>query len=355
MNIRFFLFTSLLLWFCAPPAAEKFEVTKVAEGIYTIIRAETLKQPLDGNTTVIINDQDVVVVDATQTLTSANAVIGEIKKLTNKPVRYLVNTHWHNDHQQGNMAYQRAWPGLEIVAHQLTREDINTSGAQVLQNRIRQLQNRDAAKKILESGVDQQGQPLSEGTKHRLRERLALPESHLQELQEIKITLPMLTYEQSLTLYRGQRVIQLFSHGPGNTRSDTIIWLPNEKIVISGDLLVSTVPFMSESRPRGWLARLKEIAALDPAIIIPGHGVIQRDRKYLNLHMALLESLIAQVDAALRAGLSLEETRQRVKLDSFRQQYGQGDPSLLGEFDYRVTDTAIDDAYREGKEANQKK
>lgn len=345
----------LLLWFSMPSVAEKFEVTKVADGVYAIIRTETLKQPLDGNTTVIVNDRDVVVVDSTQTLTSARAVIAEIKKLTDKPVRYLINTHWHNDHQQGNLAYQQTWPGLEIIAHRLTREDITSLGAQVLQNRMRQLQNREQAKKTLESGVDGQGQPLTEASKHRLRERLAMPESHLQELQEIKITPPTLTYEHNLTLHRGNREIQIFCHGPGNTRSDTVVWLPNEKIVISGDLLVSTVPFMSESRPRGWLARLKEIAALNPVMIIPGHGSIQRDRQYLDLHTALLESLIAQVDTAIRAGLSAEETRRRVKLDSFRQQYSRGDQFLMNEFDFRVTETAIDDAYQEAKEIGQKK
>lgn len=336
-------------------AAEKFDVIQVADGVYTISRKETLKQPLDGNTTVLINEQDVVVVDATQTLTSARAVIAEIKKLTDKPVRYLINTHWHNDHQQGNLAYLQAWPGLEIVAHRLTREDILTLGAQVLQTRIRQQQNREQAQKILAAGADGQGQALSDASKHRLRERLSLPASHLQELQEIKLAPPTLTYEGQLTLYRGKREIQLFCHGPGNTRSDTIIWLPKERIVISGDLLVSTVTFMSESRPRRWLARLREIAALNPVIIIPGHGAVQRDRQYLALHTALLESLIAQVDAALRAGLSLEETRQQVKLDSFRQQYSQGEPFLLNEFDYRVTEPAITDAFQEAKGANTNK
>lgn len=349
-----FLFLIAGLWSCFTPATEKFAVTRVADGVYCISRTETLQQPLDGNTIVLVNERDVVVVDSTQTLVSARAVIAEIKKLTDKPVRYLINTHWHNDHQQGNLAYQQTWPGLEIIAHRLTREDILTSGAEVLEARLRQMQNREQAQTLLDAGKDAQGQPLSEAIKHRLRVRLSIPVSHEQELQEIKITPPTLTYEGQLTLQRGQRVIQLFSHGPGNTRSDTILWLPHERIVISGDLLVSTVPFMSESRPRGWLARLKEIAALDPVVIIPGHGAVQRDRHYLTQHTALLESLIAQVDAALQAGLSLEETRRRVKLDSFRQQYSQGDAFLANEFDYRVTETAITDAYREGKERNAK-
>lgn len=355
--MKFKLLTALLLLVpvsLLSGSAGPFIVTRVTTDVYAISSTETLRQPLDGNVTVLINERDVMVVDATQTMTSARAVIAEIKKLTDKPVRYLINTHWHNDHQQGNLAFLQAWPGLEIIAHRLTREDILTEGAQVLQTRIRQQQNRAQAQKLLDAGQDAQGQPLSEAVKHRLRERLGIPARHLQELQDITITPPTLSYEGQLTLQRGKREVQLFSHGPGNTRSDTIIWLPHERIVICGDLLTSTVPFMSESRPRGWLARLREIAALDPLVIIPGHGAVQRDRHYLNLHIALLESLIAQVDVALQAGLSLEETRRRVKLDSFRQQYSHGDSFLANEFDYRVTESAIADAYREGKELNAK-
>jgi glyoxylase-like metal-dependent hydrolase (beta-lactamase superfamily II) len=141
--------------------------------------------------------------------------------------------------------------------------------------------------------------------------------------------------------------VRLFSNGPGNTRSDTIVWLPADRILASGDLLVSTVPFMSVSFPRGWLNRLREIDAMDPAVIVPGHGPLQRDRTWLRRHVALLESLIAQVDAARAAHLSLDETRKRVNLDAFRDVYALGDPFLADEFDFRVTEPAVIDAYRE--------
>lgn len=344
-----FLITGLFAWPLAQAPGKKFEVTKVAEGVYVIIKTDTLKQPMEGNVTVIINDEDVVVVDGSQTPSSARTMIAEIRKLTDKPVRYLINTHWHGDHHHGNFVYKETFPGIEIIAHRYTREDISTFGARSLQGQIREFQNRNHQKKALEAGVDRQGRPLPEAVKHRLRQRLEIPDNFLQELQEVKLTLPTLTFDRDLVLQRGSRVIHIFSNGPGNTRSDAIIHLPQEKIVITGDLLVSTVPFMSESRPRGWLARLKEIAALDAAIIIPGHGPIQRDRKYLDMHMALLESLIKQVDAALKDSLSLEEAEKRVTLEEFRRQYSNGDSYLMNEFDYRITRPAIADAYREAK------
>lgn len=328
---------------------QKFEVTKITEGVYVAIRANTLRHPVEGNVTIIVNDKDVVVVDSSRTAASARIIIAEIRKITDKPVRYLINTHWHGDHHHGNSVYRQEYPGVEIIAHRYTREDIVTRGVPSLEGQIRSFGNRERLTQILESGVDLQGKPLQQSTKHRIRQMLEVPDSHLAELKDVKITEPTLSYEQSFTIHRGQREIRSFCNGPGNTRGDSVIYLPQEKIVITGDLLVSTIPFMSESRPRGWLARLKEIAALNAETIIPGHGTLQLDRKYLDLHIALLESLISQVDSCIRDGLSLEETRKRVNLDRFREQYSNGDKFLMDEFDYRVTEPAIEDAYREAK------
>jgi cyclase len=328
-------------------AAERFDVTKVADGVYLISRTEVLKQPLDGNTVVIVGAESVAVVDSTQTSTSAKAVIAEIRRLTPLPVKYLINTHWHNDHLLGNGAYVAAFPGVQIVAHELTREDIASEASAVLANRIRGLENRNQAQATLDAGRTPAGVPLSRADIHRLRERLAMPASHLEDLKAIVVTPPTVTYRGRMTLQLGGREVQLFSNGPGNTRSDTVVWLPADRVVASGDLLVSTVPFMSVSFPRGWLARLKEIEALAPSAILPGHGPVQRDLTWLHRHKALLESLITQVDAALDKGLTLDQTRASVNLSTFRDAYAGGDKFLVDEFDFRVTEPAVVDAYRE--------
>src|SRR5215207_1350564 len=90
--------------------AEKFEFVKVAEGVYAAVRSEPLAEPVDGNSVVIVNDDDVVVVDANFTPSSARAVLAGIRRLTAKPVRYVVNTHWHGDHVFGNQVYREAFP-----------------------------------------------------------------------------------------------------------------------------------------------------------------------------------------------------------------------------------------------------
>src|SRR5690348_9679224 len=92
-------------------------VVKLADGIYTIRHKDAPDTFPQGNTTVIIGDREVLVVDSCYLPSSAREDIAEIRRWTNKPVRYLVNTHWHFDHTMGNGTYWDAFPGLSIIAH----------------------------------------------------------------------------------------------------------------------------------------------------------------------------------------------------------------------------------------------
>src|SRR5881394_3336467 len=113
----------LLLALHAVPAVtdsvktSRSQITDVADGVYTIRHKDAPDTFPQGNTTVIIGDREVLVVDSCYLPSSAREDIAEIRRWTNKPVRYLVNTHWHFDHTMGNGTYWEAFPGLNIVAH----------------------------------------------------------------------------------------------------------------------------------------------------------------------------------------------------------------------------------------------
>jgi glyoxylase-like metal-dependent hydrolase (beta-lactamase superfamily II) len=331
--------------------SRRLEVTEVAPGVHVAIRPRPLEHPVDGNVTVLVGKEEVIVVDSGRTPSSAREAIAEIRKITSLPVRYLVNTHWHGDHQHGNATYLEAFPGLQIVSQRTTREDIATLGASSLAGQIKNFSERGRLESYLASGVDGEGRALSPARKHRLRQLLAVPPSYLTELQSVRLTLPTLTFDRELRLYQGDREVLILSNGAGNTRGDAVVYLPREKIVITGDLLVSTVPFMSVSYPRGWLARLDEIAALDFDLIVPGHGPVQRDRSQLDLHRELLRSLVGQLDGAIRDGAGLDAAVARVDLSRFREAYSKGDAFLADEFDYRVTLNAPRDGYLEATSA----
>src|SRR5215210_2719213 len=105
-----------------------FEVVKVADGVYAAIRKEPPGLTVNANSVFIINDQDVVVVDTTLTPGTAKELLAALRRLTSKPVKYVVNTHWHDDHIMGNQVFRDAFPGVEFIAHARTREYLPTTG-----------------------------------------------------------------------------------------------------------------------------------------------------------------------------------------------------------------------------------
>src|SRR5262245_58953151 len=107
------------------PNDPEIEVVPIVDGIYAVLRSQHPdEQPGHSNSLIIINDDDVVVVDATRMPSQARKIIAVVRALTDRPVRTLVHTHWHDDHVYGNQAFAEAFPGLEIVAHQNAREDM---------------------------------------------------------------------------------------------------------------------------------------------------------------------------------------------------------------------------------------
>jgi glyoxylase-like metal-dependent hydrolase (beta-lactamase superfamily II) len=160
---------------------------------------------------------------------------------------------------------------------------------------------------------------------------------------------PNVTFDSALTLYRGSREIRLLHFGRANTRGDTVVYLPREKVIASGDMIVSPVPYAHGSYMTEWIAANKKLAALDADVIIPGHGRIERDKEYLTLETELMESLVSQVNRAVQRGLSLEDTRKALDLGSFRQKMAGGDKQRGVDFDNYFVVPATARAYKEAK------
>src|SRR5262249_29819913 len=107
------------------PRDPEIEVVQVAEGAYAVLRSQHPdEQPGHSNSVIIINDDDVVVVDATRMPSQARKILGVVRSLTDKPVRTLIHTHWHDDHVYGDQAFAEAFPAIEIIAQRNARAAI---------------------------------------------------------------------------------------------------------------------------------------------------------------------------------------------------------------------------------------
>lgn len=327
-----------------PPKA--YEVVQLAEGVHAFVWSDPLGDPIEGNALFIINDRDVVVVDAGLFPSSARIMASELRKLTDKPVRYLVNTHWHDDHHLGNQVYRELWPGVEFVAHRWTRVDglklTHEKRPEVLATYAEQIAT---VRRWAEQGHDDSGKPVDEARKGRIDRYVAILETVSEELEGVVATPPDLVFDDALTLHRGERTIEIRFLGLGNTRGDVVVFLPRERIVATGDLMVFPAPFAFGSNYREWADTLEKVSALEADTLFPGHGPVMRDRTYLHQVRDLLRDLVAQVDAAVAEGLTVEQTQERVTLAEWKERFAKGEDGIAQAFQAFFVQPAVQRAW----------
>src|SRR5262249_25048596 len=129
-----------------------------------------------------------------------------------------------------------------------------------------------------------------------------------------KILPPTRTITDKLTLELDGKTIELFFPGEGHTDGDLVVWLPESKILIGGDLVGSPIPFGTASYPKHWAADLDKIAALQPRLIVPGHGPVQHDLTYVGQLHALLARIAEQAQKAADAKMTFEAFEKSLDL-----------------------------------------
>lgn len=337
------------LAFAADEPARGFEVTRLADGVHAVIRREPVGMMFDANNVFIENEADVVVVDANATASSTRATIAALRAITAKPVRYVVNTHWHLDHFEGNAAWRDAYPGVEFIGHAATRDELAGIGAR---NRADMLEFGpgmvDALRKRLAEGRDRAGNPLDAETRAALASDAAQAERYLAETKAVEFVPPTLEVRERLTLRRAARTIEILHLGAGHTRSDLVVWLPGERIAITGDLVVWPVPLIGNTAaPLEYAGTLERLLELKAAVFVPGHGPVLRDDRHVRLVARLAAAIRDQVRAAVARGESLAATRKSVDLEEFRLAFA-GESKLRGSlFEMYVVQPAVEGAWRQ--------
>jgi cyclase len=310
---------------CVFPADAKtadkdlFELKQVMDGVYAAIAAPRYK--LNSNAAVILTNEGVVVVDSHSKPSAAQALYKEIQGVTKQPIRKVINTHFHWDHWQGNQVYAAASPTLEIITSErtkenLTRPDAGRGGISFIEKQ------RVAVPQEIEKLKDDIRQASSPEQKARLEANLQQAEAYLEELNNLKPTLPTRTVASSVTLNEPGREIQVLLLGRGHTDGDVFIYLPKEKVVATGDALIDWMPFMNDGYPEDWIQTLTALEQYDFTHIIPGHGEVI-PKAHLAFFRGYIMDLIAAVKKAAADGASLDEMK-KVLGDQLAPKYEQG-------------------------------
>ena len=206
------------------PLAHRF--TQVAPGVYSAVGNGTIETR--SSNMVIVNGDDVFLVDTNITPEATRRLINDIKTLTDKPVRYVVNTHWHYDHTDGNQVFG---PEVSIIGHANERKEILEG---VLKNRIAlEFQNLpgqlDNLRKQIAAETDA-------AKKKQAEDRLKVQEAYQEQLKETVPTPPNVTFDDHMTVFRGDREIRLLYLGRGHSDTDVMVYLPKEKIAAYADM-----------------------------------------------------------------------------------------------------------------------
>jgi cyclase len=307
MKSRFLLSLVLLLLATGNAASteELFEIKPIADGIYAAIAKPAYK--VNCNAAIIILGDAVLVVDTHSKPSAARALIEQIKKLTPKPVKFVVNTHFHWDHYQGNQAYPSSWPaGVEIISSEATRTNIERIGIPRIKNELVTMPQEIAnLKKDLEkaSAAEQ---------KSAIQENIRQAEAYFAELKSMQVTLPTMTFDRSLILRRAGRTVEILWLGRAHTDGDVFVYLPNEKVLVTGDALHGWTPFMGDSYPYEWIQTLDAAEKLDFNSVLGGHGDVMRGKLRFELWKSYFHDLMDRTAAVYSEGASLEQAQKSV-------------------------------------------
>lgn len=324
-----------------------YETVKVADGIFTFVAPLAYGTVVSGNSTVIIGDSAVLVVDAGHFPRLTRQMIDEIRRKTTMPVRYLVNTHWHPDHWLGNGEYRAAFPAISVVSTAYTRAEIVRQGPDFLAAYGDSSALVGNVRDLLKGAAHADGSPLTAPERGAFGSAVVDAELAASAWRGARVAAPDVTFDTGLRLHLGNRDVDVMFIGRGNTGGDAVVWVPDARVVVTGDLVVAPTPYAYGSFLGEWRAALERIHGLGAAAIVPGHGPIERDDTYITLLTSLLDTVRAQVGDAVRRGLTLDETRKAVHVDDLRARFTKGDARLALLFNIGFLGPGIERAYQE--------
>jgi cyclase len=311
VSLLFALFVAGWLWVdgraqTASPlvsGAHRFE--KIAEGIYYASSSGTMQ--VGANSPIFINENEVAIVDSETSPAAARALVQDLKAITDKPIKYVIDSHYHYDHLFGNQVFA---PDVQIIGHHHTRERLKTNTLEQY-TFLTSVRPIPARVESLRQRIAQEPDPQQKATLERQAQNAL---SYLEQVKEVKQTPPNLTFDNTMTLVRGGREFRFLYLGRGHTDTDVVVFLPRERLVATGDLMESVLSYMGDSYPEEWIATLEKLKALDFDTVLPGHGVPFKGKERISAFQGYLRDLVAQTATLKRQGLSAEDAAAKIDL-----------------------------------------
>jgi cyclase len=302
----------------APGASTQlFDIQKVADGVYfALAHPQALT---NCNAAIFVNSQDVLVVDAHSKPSAAASLIAQIKKeVTTKPVRYLVNTHFHWDHTQGDAAYRATGSKVEIIASETTKQLL----AQNARNRLKE--SLDGVPKIIDGLQARLAKASAAVDKDFFREQIRLAQAYQVEMKSFTPELPDITFAKSHVIKDRAHDLHIEFHGRAHTAGDVAVFCPQQRVVATGDAIIGFLPNIADGYPREWPGTISSIGELTADHLLPGHGTVQNKYDRANQLRNYIEELTGLVEAGKKAGKPLAELQKTITPASVKSLQANG-------------------------------
>ena len=309
VTVLFALFAVCWLWLDARAqsggpivsGAHRFE--KVADGIYYATASGTMT--VGSNSPIILTDTEALIIDSEITPAAARALVADLKAITDKPVRYVIDSHYHYDHAHGNQVFA---VDAQVIGHENTRKRMLTN---VLEQYtyLTSVEPVPARVEALRKRIAEEKDPQQKAA---LERQVANSLSYLEQVKETKVTPPNVTFDRKTTLFRGGREIQILYVGRGHTDTDVLVYLPKERIVCTGDLMESVISYMGDSYPQEWIDTLDRLKALDFDTVMPGHGVVFKGKARIDAFQQYLRDVVKQTVDLRKTGLSADDAAKKI-------------------------------------------
>ncbi len=303
---------------------------ELARGVWAGVRPVSYRSPVMTNTMIVIGDKGVLVFDAAGFALQGEQLVKKVAELTDKPITHIAISHWHGDHNLGDYKVLEKFPAAEVISHEFTARYNASPNGEKAEPRDPKAEQEYRAKveNALATGVRSDGTPVTPTMRTFFVQLLEDYDSINEEIARQQPVRTTRTMTDKLAIDLGGRTVELRHIAPGNTKGDMFLWMPDEKILATGDIVVSPTPYGFGSYPRSWAAVLRGLKSLDAKFIVPGHGDVTTDASYIDLLAETMDLVADQVDAQAKAGKSLDETRAAMDWSSVETRYTHGDPML---------------------------
>jgi glyoxylase-like metal-dependent hydrolase (beta-lactamase superfamily II) len=267
------------------PSTWQTSLVEVADGVFAYIQATG--GLCISNAGLIVSEDDALVIDTLFTPSMNRDFHTQIRRVTSRPLRHLINTHHHVDHTLGNALF----PESRIISHRKARLEMQRVGMPM--RPLRQLVPHFAA-----------------------------------EIEDLPLRLPDITFDGSMEFHLGDHGIQLLHLGTGHSLGDVLVCLPAERVLFAGDVAFFNVtPVAFEGHISRWIRVADRVAAMDVDVIVPGHGPVggREDLRLMRDYLALVRR---HARRAFAAGEAAEDAARSLRLGEYAA-WGEPERALL--------------------------